>query len=134
MSSFNSELQNQLLTRKIPYIVCAALCAIAATYFKQITPNMSQAKLVKTTAAGIDPKQHLINVVMTDKSTFQIMTTWGKEGDTLTLDADPKNHSAWQADGKNFVNANNERLTKFKSKFGAFDFVGGKTDAPTEAA
>lgn len=90
----------------------------------------SQAKLTKTTAAGIDPKQHVVNVVMTDKSTFQIMTTWGKEGDTLTLDADPKNHSAWQ-DGasKNFVNANNERLTKFASKFGNFDFVGGKSDA-----
>lgn len=91
---------------------------------------MSQPKLTKTTAAGIDPKQHVVNVVMSDKSTFQIMTTWGKEGDTLILDADPKNHSAWQdGNSKNFVNANNERLTKFKSKFGAFDFVGNKSDA-----
>ncbi len=90
----------------------------------------SQAKLVKTTAAGINPKQHIVNVVMTDKPTFQIMTTWGKEGATLILDADPKNPSAWQdGNAKNFVNANNERLTKFKSKFGAFDFVGSKTDA-----
>jgi large subunit ribosomal protein L31 len=86
---------------------------------------MSQAKIVKTTAAGIDPKQHVVNVVMTDKSTFQIMTTWGKEGDTLVLDADPKNHTAWQeGSGKNFVNANNERLTKFASKFGNASFVG----------
>ncbi len=84
----------------------------------------AQVKIAKNTITGIHPKQHVVNVVMTDKSTFQIMTTWGKEGDTLVLDADPKNHSAWQ-DGtaKNFVNANNERLTKFKKKFGNFDFA-----------
>ena len=83
---------------------------------------------------NIHPDYHTIKVTMTDGTSFETRSTWGKEGDTLTLDADPKNHSAWQADGKNFVNANNERLTKFKSKFGAFDFVGGKTDAPTDAA
>ncbi len=90
---------------------------------------MSQAKLPKTLAAGIDPKQHVINAVMTDGTQFQILTTWGKEGDTLRLDVDSKNHPAWQEKGQNFVNSNNERLTKFKSKFGNFDFVGGKTDA-----
>ena len=88
-----------------------------------------QAKLTKTTAAGIDPKQHAVNIVMTDSSKFQILTTWGKEGETLILDVDPKNHPAWQENAQNFVNSNNERLTKFKSKFGNFDFVGGKTDA-----
>lgn len=78
-------------------------------------------------AAGTDihPKQHLINVVMTDKTKFQVLTTWGKEGDTLILDVDPKNHPAWQKDGQKFINANDERVTKFKSKFGNFDFVGG---------
>lgn len=86
-----------------------------------------QAKLTKTTAAGIDPKQHLVNIVMTDGTKFQIQSTWGKEGDTLTLDVDPRNHPAWQDSAKNFVNANDARLTKFKSKFGNFDFVGGKT-------
>ena len=81
---------------------------------------MSQAKVAKTTAAGINPKQHKINVVMTDGSKFQIMTTWGKEGDTLTLDMDPKNHPAWQDKAQNFVNANNERVAKFNNKFGGF--------------
>ena len=50
-----------------------------------------QAKLQKTAAAGIDPKQHVIDVVMTDGTKFQINTTWGKEGDVLRLDVDPKN-------------------------------------------
>jgi large subunit ribosomal protein L31 len=81
---------------------------------------MSQAKVVKTTAAGINPKQHKVNVVMTDGSKFQILTTWGKEGDTLTLDMDPKNHPAWQDKAQNFVNANNERVSKFNNKFGGF--------------
>ena len=84
---------------------------------------MSQAKLAKTTAVGINPKQHLINVVMSDGSKFEIFTTWGKEGDVLTLDADPKNHPAWQDKAQNFINSNNERVSKFNKKFGGFGAV-----------
>ena len=36
------------------------------------------------------PQQHLVNIEMTDGSKFQIYTSWGKEGDTLKLDVDPK--------------------------------------------
>jgi large subunit ribosomal protein L31 len=77
---------------------------------------MSVAKTQKTAKApleGLNPNQHLVNVVMTDGSIFQILTIWGKEGQTLTLDADPKNHPAWQ-ENKNqaFVNSNNERINK----------------------
>lgn len=97
---------------------------------------MSQAKIAKTktkaveaTGADKHPKQHLVNVIMTDKKTqFQILTTWGKEGDTLRLDMDPKNHPAWQEKGQTFINANDARVTKFKSKFGNFDFVGGSSE------
>ena len=71
---------------------------------------------------GVEPKQHVVNVVMTDGPKFQILTSWGKEGDTLKLDVDPKNHPAWQENGQNYVNANSERVNKFKSKFGNFDF------------
>jgi large subunit ribosomal protein L31 len=96
---------------------------------------MSQAKLPKAQAAGVHPKQHELNVVMTDGTKFQILTTYGKEGDTLRLDVDPKNHPAWQEKGQNFVNANNERLTKFKNKFGDFNFGGAaKVEAKAEIA
>jgi large subunit ribosomal protein L31 len=91
--------------------------------------NTSQAKLPKTAAAGIDPKNHVVDVVMTDGTKFQILTTWGKEGDVLKLDVDPKNHPAWQENSQKFINANDERVTKFKSKFGNFDFVSKKSDA-----
>ncbi len=48
------------------------------------------------------------------------MTTWGKEGETLILDADPKNHPAWRADGKSTVDVNNERISRFNAKFGNY--------------
>ena len=84
----------------------------------------AQVKTTKTAAAGIDPKQHIVNVIMTDGTKFEILTTWGKEGDTLRLDVDPKNHPAWQDKGQSFVNVNDERVTKFKKKFGDFDSFG----------
>ena len=43
----------------------------------------------------IHPKYHKIKVVMTDGSSFETKSTWGKEGDTLKLDIDPLSHSAW---------------------------------------
>jgi len=82
----------------------------------------------KAALEGVDPKQHKVTVVMTDKTTTEILTTWGKEGDKLTLDVDPKNHPAWQDKAQNFVNANDERLAKFKNKFGDFNFVAKKDD------
>jgi large subunit ribosomal protein L31 len=69
---------------------------------------------------GHHPNQHKVTVVMTDGTKFEIMTTWGKEGDVLKLDVDPKNHPAWQDKAQNFVNSNNERMAKFKQKFGDF--------------
>ena len=95
---------------------------------------MSQAVSTKSAITGVDPKQHTVNVTMTDGSKLEILTTWGKEGDTLTLDVDPKNHPAWQDKAQNFNNANDERLTKFKSKFGDFKFSGKKADTAVKVA
>ena len=41
------------------------------------------------------PDYHTIKVMMTDGTEFTTRTTWGKEGDTLHLDIDPKSHPAW---------------------------------------
>ena len=35
------------------------------------------------------PDYHKITVVMTDGTKFETMSTWGKEGDTMSLDIDP---------------------------------------------
>ena len=43
----------------------------------------------------IHPNYHTIKVEMTDGSQFETKSTWGKEGDILKLEIDPKSHSAW---------------------------------------
>ena len=35
------------------------------------------------------PEYHFITVQLTDGSSFRTRSTWGKEGDTMTLDIDP---------------------------------------------
>jgi len=70
--------------------------------------------------ADIHPKQHEVTVQMTDGTKFIIMTSWGKQGDVLRLDVDPRNHPAWQDGKASFVNVNDDRVTKFNKKFGDF--------------
>ena len=43
---------------------------------------------------NIHPNLHTITVQMTDGTEFQTMSTWGKEGDVMKLDIDPKSHPA----------------------------------------
>ena len=43
----------------------------------------------------IHPNYHSIKVEMTDGTQFETKSTWGKEGDLLKLEIDPKSHSAW---------------------------------------
>ena len=43
----------------------------------------------------IHPDYHEITVVMTDGSEFTTRSTYGKPGDQLRLDIDPKCHPAW---------------------------------------
>lgn len=44
---------------------------------------------------GIHPDYHTITVQMTDGTRFETRSTYGKEGDVLTLDVDTKTHPAW---------------------------------------
>ena len=65
---------------------------------------------------GIHPDYHMINVVMTDGTTFKTRTTWGKEGDTMNLDIDPKSHPAWT--GVQRMMDTGGQVAKFNKKFG----------------
>ena len=67
---------------------------------------------------GIHPETHSVEVVLADNSSFKIETTWGKEGDVMKLDVDPTTHPAWKTDQGTFVNTNNDRISKFKKKYG----------------
>ena len=59
--------------------------------------QMRAAQGLKSNAMKPDthPDYHLVKVVMTDGTEFTTRTTWGKSGDTLHLDVDPKSHPAW---------------------------------------
>jgi large subunit ribosomal protein L31 len=66
----------------------------------------------------IHPEYHMITVTLTDGSTFQTRSTWGKEGDTLNLDIDPSSHPAWTGGPQKI--SDKGRVSKFKNKFGNF--------------
>ncbi len=65
------------------------------------------------------PDYHLITVVMTDGTEFQTYSTYGKEGDRLTLDIDPTTHPAWTG-GNQQVLDRGGRVSRFKKKFEGF--------------
>ena len=63
----------------------------------------------------IHPDYHTIKVVMTDGSEFTTRSTWGKEGDVLHLDIDPKSHPAWT--GVHRLIDSGGQLAKFNKRF-----------------
>ncbi|EJF87668.1 50S ribosomal protein L31 [Bartonella rattimassiliensis] len=67
--------------------------------------------------ANIHPNYHKITVVMTDGTQYTTRSTWGKEGDILNLDIDPRTHPAWTGGSQTLVDRGG-RLSKFKNRFG----------------
>ena len=67
----------------------------------------------------IHPKYHEMNVVMTDGTTYKTRSTWGKEGDTLTLEIDPLTHPAWTGGQQHLVDTGGQ-LSRFKRRFKDF--------------
>ncbi|HLL30309.1 MAG TPA: 50S ribosomal protein L31 [Allosphingosinicella sp.] len=63
------------------------------------------------------PNYHMIKVQMTDGTTFDTRSTWGKEGDTLTLDIDPKVHPAWTGGHGKMVDSGGQ-VARFNKRFG----------------
>ena len=61
------------------------------------------------------PDYHSVKVVMTDGTEFTTRTTWGKPGDTLRLDIDPKSHPAWT--GVQRMIDTGGQVAKFNKKF-----------------
>lgn len=68
--------------------------------------------------ADIHPDYHEINVVMTDGSSFKTRSTWGKAGDTMRLDIDPKSHPAWT--GVQKLLDTGGQIAKFNKRFASF--------------
>jgi large subunit ribosomal protein L31 len=72
-----------------------------------------------TMKQDIHPNYHTITVKMTDGSEFTTRTTWGKKGDVLHLDIDPKSHPAWTGGHQQLLDRGG-RLSRFQKKFSGF--------------
>ena len=64
----------------------------------------------------IHPEYHMIKVIMTDGSEYQTRSTWGAEGDVMTLDIDPTSHPAWTGGNQHLIDRGG-RLSRFKKKY-----------------
>ena len=64
----------------------------------------------------IHPDYHEITVVMTDGSEHTTRSTWGKPGDVLKLDIDPKTHPAWT--GQHRILDSGGQVARFNKRFG----------------
>lgn len=71
--------------------------------------------------ADIHPDYHEITIVMTDGTEYKTRSTYGKEGDVLKLDVDPKTHPAWQGGTARVIEKG--QLSKFEKRYG--NLMGG---------
>ena len=69
----------------------------------------------------IHPNYHNIKVEMTDGTQFETRSTWGKEGEVLKLEIDPKSHAAWTGGKQKLMDKG--RISKFNKKFQNFKQV-----------
>jgi large subunit ribosomal protein L31 len=68
---------------------------------------------------GIHPDYHEITIVMTDGTSYQTHSTYGKAGDTLRLDIDPKSHPAWTGGQQRLLDTGGQ-LARFNKRFQGF--------------
>jgi large subunit ribosomal protein L31 len=64
----------------------------------------------------IHPDYHEITVQMTDGTKYQTRSTWGKAGDTLVLDIDPRSHPAWTGGPTRLMDSGGQ-VAKFRKRF-----------------
>lgn len=69
----------------------------------------------------IHPAYHTITVKLTDGTTYEMRSTWGAEGDTLTLDIDPSSHPAWTGGSARLMDTGG-RVSRFKNKYAGLGF------------
>lgn len=87
-------------------------------------PNETGAHTKETTMkTETHPDYHEITIVMTDGTEFKTRSTYGKTGDRLQLDIDPKTHPAWTGQHR-MVNRGGQ-LAKFNKRFAG---LGSKKD------
>jgi large subunit ribosomal protein L31 len=84
-----------------------------------IEPAETYLYRIKSMKKDIHPDYHMITVVMNDGSSYQTRSTYGAEGDTLTLDIDPTTHPAWNKGSQTMLDRGG-RVSRFNKKFDSF--------------
>lgn len=69
----------------------------------------------------IHPDYHMIEVKLVDGSVVQMRSTYGKEGDQISLDIDPSTHPAWTGGSTRLMDTGG-RVSKFKKKYEGLGF------------
>ena len=69
----------------------------------------------------IHPDYHIIEIKMTNGTTYKTRSTYGKEGDTLALEIDPSVHPAWTGGSQKLLDTGG-RVSKFKKKYEGLGF------------
>lgn len=67
----------------------------------------------------IHPDYHFVTLKLNDGTEYVTRSTYGAEGDTLTLDIDPTTHPAWTGGAQTLMDRGG-RVSRFKDKFGGF--------------
>jgi large subunit ribosomal protein L31 len=70
---------------------------------------------------AIHPKYHTVNVKLVDGTLVQMKTTWGSEGDTISLDVDPSVHPAWTGGSTRLMDTGG-KVSRFKNKYAGLGF------------
>lgn len=101
-------------------------CIGAAKFIPFCAPRAYLDRKRQTMKQDTHPNYHTIKVIMTDGTEFTTRSTWGKEGDVLHLDIDPKSHPAWTG-GQQQLMDRGGRVSRFQRKFSGFLDKAGAT-------
>lgn len=64
------------------------------------------------------PDYHMIKVVMTDGTSYDTRSTYGKPDGELKLDIDPSTHPAWTGGNQKLLDAGGQ-VARFNKRFGS---------------
>ena len=64
----------------------------------------------------IHPDYHKITVKLTDGTSFETRSPYGKDGETLKLDIDPISHPAWTGSASKMLDSDGQ-VARFNKRF-----------------
>jgi large subunit ribosomal protein L31 len=105
------------LSVTLPMLSSAAPSARRAAQPPGWSEPAARAKDTITMKTDTHPDYHMITVQLTNGTSYQTRSTWGKEGDTLQLDIDPSVHPAWTG-GKSSMLDSGGQVARFNKRFG----------------